>query len=322
MSDWVLLGDVGGTSTRFGLLPSRCKMIDIVDAAKLSNDEYASFDAALEAFLATVSVKPAHVFLAVSGPVEHGEVELTNRNWSISVNSLKARFRFKTVVLVNDFAAMARAVPELDDDRFDEVKAGVKDASAPVLVAGPGTGLGMATLVPLSKGNWRVMGSEGGHSAFSPRNKEDVRIGEILHGRFGFVSYELVTSGMGLEPVHRAMCSLHKVPYTPMSAQEVVEGANRGIEICQRICKLRARAVMSFAGDMALANATRGGVALAGGVATRLLPWLRQAEAVNCFLDRGPRSAYMEDIPVELMRGEFIPLVGAAALYQDGVGAE
>lgn len=320
MNDWILLGDIGGTSARFGLLAPNTETIDIIDAAKFPNDKFDSFADALGTFLKTITAVPSHILLAVAGPIKDGSVKLTNRNWSISERVLKDEFGFRSVSLVNDFAAMARAVPELDIDRFDEVKSGEKDGSAPVLIAGPGTGLGMATLLPIAEGGWRVLGGEGGHAAFSPRTKEDVGIGEILHSQHGFVSYELVTSGMGLEPVHRAMCQLYKSDYIPMTANEVVKAANSGDEICDRICMLRARAVMSFAGDMALAIGARGGVALAGGVATRLLPWLKQDEAMECFIDRGPRSAYMSKIPVGLMRGDFIPLIGAAALYYDGAG--
>ena len=174
----------------------------------------------------------------------------------------------------------------------------------------------MATLLPNGK-IWHVLGGEGGHTAFAPRSEEDVAIAEILRAEHGFVSSELITSGMALEAVHRAMCQLHDTEYQKLEPADMLALAENGDEICQRVCALRARAVMGFAGDMALANGTRGGVVLAGGVTARLMPWLNTSEAQAYFLKRGPRSEYMLPIPVRVMQGEFAALSGAAALFRD-----
>lgn len=319
MTQSILVGDIGGTSARFGLAPPTADMAGLSDAKKLNGDDYTHFAEAMAAYLETCPEPPEHALLAVAGPVCDDEVRLTNRDWCISVPELKSRFGFLSVTLVNDFAAMARAVPELPDENFTTLLRGQAAENAPILVAGPGTGLGMATLLPTNKG-WHVLGGEGGHTAYAPRSPEDVSIANILRAEHGFVSHELVTSGMGLEPVHRAMCKLHGKSYTSLQPAQMLDLADKGDDICQRICALRARAVMGFAGDMALANGARGGVVLAGGVTARLLPWLDQPEALAYFLERGPRSDYMLPIPVRVMHGEFVALVGAAAMFRDSQG--
>lgn len=321
MTGRVLIGDIGGTRSRFGVTNSGQAALEVYDVVKLANDDFASSDAALKTYLQTIPAVPDHALLAVSGPVKDRAVKLTNRGWSFSAQALKAQYGFKNVTLVNDFMAMARAVPVLDKDRFETVLDGEADPAAPVLVAGPGTGLGMATLLPLGSGKWKVLGGEGGHSAFAPRSREDVKLGQILHSRYGFVSYELVTSGSGLAAVHWAMCKLYGEPYTEIPAEAVSQAARDGDLICERVCAFRARALMGFLGDMVLANGALGGVVLAGGATASLLPWLEREQAQTYYLDRGPRSAYIANVPVRRMRGEFIPLVGAAALYNDEIGA-
>jgi len=318
MSQNILVGDIGGTSARFGLASAGVDGGGISHAKKLKGDDHAHFADAMAAFLETCPEIPEHALLAVAGPVSQGEVRLTNREWCISVAELKSRFGFSSVTLVNDFAAMARAVPELPDENFVTLLTGQAEEGAPILVAGPGTGLGMATLLPANNG-WRVLGGEGGHTAYAPRSAEDVGIANILRTEHGFVSHELVASGMGLEPVHRAMCKLHGKDFEALEPALMLELADKGDYICQRVCALRSRAVMGFAGDMALANGARGGVVLAGGVTARLLPWLNQPEALSYFLERGPRSDYMLSIPVRAMQGEFVALTGAAALFRGGV---
>jgi len=318
-----LVGDVGGTSTRFGLAHMEAPARAVTNTRKFSNDAFASFDLALTSYLETCQLKPTHALFAIAGPVSDGQVQLTNRDWAISAQALEANMGFDSVALVNDFSAMARAVPELDEDSFSTVLGGQADPAAPILVAGPGTGLGMATLIASGNGSgrkWQVLGGEGGHAAFAPDTNEDMQVAKILRAEHGFVSYELVTSGRGLEPVHRAMCELYGADYRPMTAQNMLAAALDGDVICDRICALRARAIMRFVGDMALANGALGGVALAGGVTTRLLSWLKREEASSAFLERGARSDYMSGIPVRLMQGEFIPLVGAAALFADRAG--
>ena len=320
MTGRVLLADIGGTRSRFGVTDFGHAALEVYDVVKLANDDFTSFDAALKIYLNTIPTLPEHALFAIAGPVKDHVVKLTNRDWSISAQALKAQYGFKSVTLVNDFEAMARAVPVLDEDRFETVLEGDADPAAPVLVAGPGTGLGMATLLQADAGKWKVICSEGGHSAFAPRSHEDVKLGQILHSLYGFVSYELVTSGSGLEAVHRAMCKLYGEPFTEMAAEDVSSAAQNGNLICERVCAFRARALMGFIGDMVLANGARGGAVLSGGATESLLPWLGGDEAQTYYLDRGPRSEYIAGIPIRRMRGEFIPLVGAAALYNDQLG--
>ncbi len=316
MPHTTLIGDIGGTNARFGLATGEMGEGSVAHAQKLNGDDHTHFADAVAAYLDTCDTLPDHALFAVAGPVSEGEVQLTHRDWRISTTELKERFGLSSVTLVNDFAAMARAVPELGEAHFETLLNGQPDPDAPILVAGPGTGLGMATLLPNGK-SWHVLGGEGGHAAFAPRSDEDTAIADILRAEHGFVSYELVTSGKGLEPVHRAMCKLHGRDFVPLEPAIMLALAAKGDEICQLVCALRARAAMGFAGDMALANGARGGVVLAGGVSARLLPWLSQSDAQAYFLERGPRSDYMLPIPVRLMHGDFVALAGAAALLRD-----
>lgn len=312
----VLVGDVGGTNVRFARADLAGGRIEVSGFAKLRGDDFCCFERALEQYCADTETcaGDAAVF-ALAGPLRDGEVHLTNRDWTVSKAGLKNEFTLSDVHLINDFAAMARAVPELGTGTMQVVKSGQADPKRPIIVAGPGTGLGVATLFPDAKGRWNVMSGEGGHLAFAPRNHLEIELLKALKAEHGYVSNELVCSGMGLPAVHRALCEIHGTDYVETRPADMLDAAEQGDTFFLELCRLRARAVMSAVGDLALANGALGGVVLAGGVTERLLPYLLEEHAQHRFTARGPMSGYLADCPIHLMTDPAAPLIGAAALY-------
>ena len=147
MSEPVLVGDIGGTNVRFAIACEENGRICTDHFSKLAGDDYDAFDRALSDYLDETNVDVSHACFAMAGPVDDGEVLLTNRQWKVSEQQLRQRFGFDNVCLINDFTAMARSVPEHDTSSFDVVLEGTPHEDRPVLVAGPGTGFGVATLL-------------------------------------------------------------------------------------------------------------------------------------------------------------------------------
>lgn len=312
----VLVGDVGGTNVRFARADLAGDSIKVSGFAKLRGDDFCCFERALEKYCAeTETCTGGAAVFALAGPLRDGKVHLTNRDWTVSKADLKGEFTLADVHLINDFAAMARAVPELGTKTMQVIKTGQADPKRPIIVAGPGTGLGVATLFPDPKGRWNVISGEGGHLAFAPRNDLEIELLKALQAERGYVSNELVCSGMGLPAVHRALCAIHGIEYVETPPADMLSAADRGNTFFLELCRLRARAVMSAVGDLALANGALGGVVLAGGVTERLLPYLLENDAQQRFTERGPMSGYLATCPIHLMTDPAAPLIGAAALY-------
>jgi len=314
LSDGILVGDVGGTNVRFAIARRQNGRIVADSFEKLSGDAFDAFDDALGAYLDKTNARVDRACFAMAGPVQHGEVTLTNRGWHVAEQALKNRFGFFDVRLINDFTAMARSVPEHGPDAFERILPGTPEPEAPVIVAGPGTGFGVATLFH-DCGNWHVLNGEGGHIAFAPRTDLEFQLAGILMKRFGYVSNELVASGMGLEPVHEAFCEIFGRPVEAMSPEEMRKRADAGDEMFHKLIMVRACTVMGAVGDLALANGALGGVVLAGGVTERIVDFLRTPEATQRFHERGPMSRFLADCPVDLMHDPEAPLIGAAAYY-------
>ncbi len=318
MTSSILVGDVGGTSVRFALAHRGAEGISIEDFVKLPGDDFKDFEDAVAAYVDRLGARPAEALFALAGPVKDDVVRLTNRNWApISARELEARLGFHQAHLVNDFAAMARAVPELPAADFETILPGRAAFDAPVLVTGPGTGFGVATLLPDPRCGWKVITGEGGHAAFAPRSDRECELAAILRAEHNYVSTELVVSGQGLPAVQKAMSTLHGVAYTPMSPADVFAGAASGDPVCREICEMRADATLGAVGDLALINGTLGGVVLTGGVAQRLHDYLKRPSASDRFRERGPQTAYLADVGVRLITTEMAPLIGAAALHYD-----
>jgi glucokinase len=324
----VLVGDVGGTNVRFALArraPSaNGTTIAISRFDRLPGDDFASFDAALQAYLARLpqEERPDNALFALAGPVRDNRITLTNRSgWSVDGDALARAFGLHAVVIENDFAAMARAMPELPESAFIPVKPGTPVTGAPLLVAGPGTGVGMATLLPCEGGGWQVLTGEGGHASYAPGNAGEAELAEELRRRHGYVSRELVLAGKGLDLVMEALCAVRGEAYVRRAPAEVLTLAEQGDALCQEVCRMRAGGLMQMLGDAALTVGARAGVVIVGGVAERLIDWIRTPEAIARFEERGPMSPYMHDIPVRLVAEPAAPLFGAAALFFERANA-
>lgn len=320
MSESILVGDIGGTNVRLARASvASCGRISLDDVAVMPGDEFPHFEAALQHYLASNGAKrPGEALFAFAGPVANGTVRLTNRDWQVDRRMIETNIGFDRVTLVNDYTAMARSIPELPESDFQIIHEGkVSEERRPILVAGPGTGLGMATLLPYGERGWKVITGEGGHAAFAARNSREWALVQKLRQSNDFVPNELVLAGIGLEPVHRALCEIDGVEWQKMTPAEIMALAQKGDRICRDICEIRAGATLAALGDGALITGTLGGVVITGGVAERLVDWLRQPRALARFFERGPRRDYMMDIPLRLLRSGEAALYGAAALHFD-----
>jgi len=316
----VLVGDIGGTNVRFamaGRVEGAWRLEQIV---RYPGDAFDSLEAALARFLDATGARPRAALFGIAGPVDDDAVALTNRAWpSISGRALERRFAIDRVLVRNDFEVMARAAPELGADAFRTVRGGLRRPGAPILVAGPGTGFGLATLAPIGA-RWRVIGGEGGHQAYAPGTDFEWAVARRLAAG-GYVSIERVAAGAHYGEVVAAVRAVLGLPEQAAPEPDaLIVAAREGEAYAAAVCGLRAAAILQACGDGVLAVGARGGCILAGGVAERLFEWLVRPESLARFDAHGPMSDYMRAIDVQLMVAPTAPLIGAAALFADNAG--
>jgi len=310
----VVLADVGGTNVRFAVLAGGT----LGEIAHIEVRDHKDFAGALAAFMARQTARAAirSAILAVAGVVEGERCALTNNPWVVDAAELRARFGITSVQLVNDFEAIAWSLPHLAAGDVRTIGGGRPVAQAPMVVLGPGTGLGVAAYVPHAQGGL-VLRSQGGHGTVpSGSLREDVLI-ENLRRRYGHVSAERVLSGQGLENLYRAIASTDALTVPERTAAKITQAALDGH--CAASCAaLDTYCAMlgDVAGNFALSFGAQGGVFMAGGIVPRLRDYLPRTQFRARFEAKGRMRHYLEPIPVYLILREDPAFVGLRSLAE------
>lgn len=303
-----LCGDIGGTKA----------LLALADPAGILHHRrrfecarYPDFETLLGAFLAPLGHERQQIHsgcLAVAGPVadDGASARLTNRPWSIESARLQQQFGLPAVTLINDFAATALGVTRLPLDSLPCLQTGTRIETGVRLVVGAGTGLGMATLVPLVGGHWRVLPGEGGHVGFSPADERQAALADHLRAREGRVTWERIVSGHGIATIHEFLGGQASDP-----AQISAEAMANPESLAASSMALFLSAYGAFAGDMALALMARGGVFLAGGIAEKILPLLHGGtDFMSAFNAKAEHAPLAQRMPVFVVTEPDIALLG------------
>ena len=302
-----LLADIGGSKSRFALAhsagpPERVLVIE--------NDTVADLDAAVARYLEETGARPRAATLAVAGPVDGEEIALTNRaSWRLRRREFAKRFGFSQLRVLNDFEAIAWALPQLGAAQTRPLGSPVVPHAGVKVVLGPGTGLGVAALLP-ADGRWHVVASEGGHASFGPQAADEIEVFARLRQECGAVSAETVLSGSGLARLARALD-----PQAARHAPETIAASALAREpSAQAAARLFVRLLGRFSGGLALTFKALGGVYIAGGVASGLGPLLDEPQFRAAFEAHPPYQRLLEAIPTLLITCEEPGLIGCSAV--------
>jgi len=314
-----LVVDVGGTRLRFAIATNQGDRVAIDRAVERRAEDYPNFYAALAEYLSTIrELWPKRVALAVAAPVAGDEVVLTNRDWRIRGPALSERFGFEQAILVNDFVALANAIPLIPAAGRRRIGNGRAAPGAPSALLGPGTGLGVAIMVQAPSGQI-VVASEGGHASFAPETERETALARGLQWRHGHVSWERLLSGPGIAQIYEILAELDQgigVALAPeLVSARALQGADRlAVEALQMFAGL----LGSFAGNLALTAGARGGVFLGGGILPQLADFLDGSTFRARFEAKGRFADYLSTIPTTLiLEGEPTLLGLAATLWPD-----
>jgi glucokinase len=314
----VLLGDVGATNARFTLLSN-----GVLGPIKyFAVADFPRFIDVLNAFLkgdgGQLSVNEA--VLAVAGPVDEGRCVLTNCSWTIDARELRAAFDFAKVHVCNDFEAAALSLPYLTGEDLYQLGDGASVRGAPMAVLGPGTGLGVACLVPGSDSSI-VIASEGGHATMAAISHREDAIIDYLRRQFGHVSAERVVSGVGLENLYRAVVAIDGIDAPERDAAEITKAALADCPVARMALELFCAMLGTIAGNVALMFGARGGVYIAGGIAPRIADFMARSEFRARFEHKGRFRTYLEAIPSSIIVHPAATFVGLRTIARRASGA-
>ncbi|MYN13418.1 glucokinase [Pusillimonas sp. TS35] len=308
-----LIADIGGTHARFAL----CTGVNDIHAVQVMESRaHPTLEAAIRQYLSDAgnpSVQRAAI--GIANPVLDDHVKMTNGPWAFSIEQMRMALGLAQLHVLNDFAALAMALPYLPADELEQVGGGPGARGAPLGLLGPGTGLGVSALIPMPRGNWLPLATEGGHARFAPADDTEEMIWRHAVERFGgHVSQERLISGSGLRFIYECLCEDHgavRQPYTPSQISEhAIAG---GAPICRQALDTFCAMLGSAASDLAVTLGARGGVYIGGGIIKKLGSYFAASPFRARFEDKGRFRHYVAAIPVYVIRSQQPALTGAAA---------
>jgi glucokinase len=299
-----LIADIGATSSRCATLSPPSSNPQNVRIYR--NEDFPHLSNLLADFLDTCEMKPQSLALAVAAPVHGDDVRMINRDWSFSGTSLSGELGFTQSKIINDFHAIAYALPGLDDNTRSEIGRATEYRGGNLAVLGPGSGLGMSAWISGDSGGAAMTG-EGGHITVSGRNESEDKIIAGFRDRFGHCSAERILSGPGLVALHRQMHGIE-----PESPEEIT--GHPEDEACATTMNQFFSFLGSAAADLALITGAFGGLYIAGGIVPACIEQICKSPFRERFDDKNRYGDYMRRIPTYVITDPLPGLTGLAAM--------
>jgi glucokinase len=322
----LIAGDIGGTKTDLAIFSTEAGPLAPIVEARVPSADYSSLQDIVKEFLASTKFSVDRACFAVAGPVIAGRVKTTNLPWVVDEGSLaeELNLNVKSVHVINDLEAVARAVPILRPSDIVTINAGEPIAHGPIAVIAPGTGLGESFLT-WDSSEYVAHSSEGGHSDFAPSDERQVHLLEYMFKKMDHVSFEQVCSGIGLRTLSAFLRDAEGMVEEPEIARQIANAKDpsfviidQGIDptsrskLCAATMDLFVSILAGEAGNLAVKFLATGGVYLAGGASVHALEVIKKPEFMRRFKNKGRFTGLLERIPVHVVVSP-AGLAGAAA---------
>lgn len=315
-----LAADIGGTHARLALVRAGAagQSVEVLAFQKYDCTDHPSLVDFIADFLATHDAKGVdHGVVASAGyELDDGTVITTNLPWPLSIRETREHLGFADLRLVNDFEAVAYAAAALPASETTRI-AGPDEASArgPVLVLGPGTGLGAALWIPHGERPF-VLATEAGQASLAANNGLELAVVAQLLKQQPHVTIEHVLSGPGILNLYNALAVLRDTKPVWTTPSQITAAAQTGSDaLARETLRTFCGFLGSVVGDMALTYGVQGGIRLAGGFLPQIRDFLLNSDFVARYLNKGPMRAALERIPVRLVEHGQLGVVGAAQWY-------
>lgn len=337
----LLAGDIGGTKTILRLVeqPATGSMYNLDEAIYPSRD-FPDLVPIVQKFLTTAAEhlgyvpKPEKACFAIAGPIVNNSVKLTNLVWFLDAERLQQELGIPKISLINDFVAVGYGILGLTESDLHTLQVGKFQPDSPIAVIGAGTGLGQAFLTP-SGDSYQVFGTEGGHTDFAPRTELEFQMMKYLleKHRVDRISVERVVSGMGILSIYQFLRDKKIASESPEiggvikqweqeagnTEKTVDPGAAIGKAALTKTDPLSEKTLQIFvelygaeAGNLALKLLPYGGLYVAGGIAAKILPLIKEGGFMSSFTNKGRMRTLLEKIPVHVVLNPQVGLIGAA----------
>ena len=313
-----LLADIGATHARFALetAPGVLRAVRV-----LRCDDFTGIVPLLHSYLADhAGIRINHGAFALANPISGDLIRMTNRDWQFSTDEVRRELGLSTLLIVNDFTALAMSLPGLSGADLMQVGAGEAQANAVIGVLGPGTGLGVSAVIPTVDG-FVTLGSEGGHVNFAPANEREFSILQFAWNEWPHVSNERLISGPGMEIIYRALAQRNGVAVAPgggRSSPDIIVGAlDEHDPLCLETLECFSGMLGGAAANLAVTLGAFGGVFIGGGIVPRMAEWFVQSPFRARFEAKGRFTDYLAQIPTYVIMTPNPAFYGVATILSE-----
>ena len=221
----LLLADIGGTNARFAFKKSNETSITNFEYLKCS--DFTNIFEAINYYKNKNKLQINNMSIAVASTTKLDLIKFTNNNWSFKQTEVSDYFKLTKLLFINDFVAQSLCFSSFyekltENEDFNKklavnhglkiIKNGIPIKKAPLLISGPGTGLGVCTLILSENGPFAIEG-EGGHVTFAPNSDLEIKLLQFLRQKYEHVSAERVVSGSGIEEIYNFILTFKKIVY-------------------------------------------------------------------------------------------------------------
>jgi glucokinase len=318
-----LLADIGATHARFALEIAPGVLRNV---AVLLCDDYPGIVPLLNAYLAQTQAQSGnaritHAAFALANPISGDFIRMTNRDWQFSTEEVRRTLGLTTLLIVNDFTALAMALPGFKPEDLLQIGGGKPASNAVAGVLGPGTGLGVSGVIPTVDG-FVTLGSEGGHVNFAPADEREFAILQYAWREWQHVSNERLISGPGMEIIYRALAVRNGVAdlstLPPRDAAAIVAAAlEQKDALCLEVLECFAGMLGGAAANLAVTLGAFGGIFIGGGIVPRMAEWFKTSPFRTRFEAKGRFSSYLAQIPTYVIMMPTPALYGVSSILSE-----
>lgn len=331
----LLVGDIGGTKTILRLVSvekDNRNFETVRDSTYVSHDFPDLVPMVREFLTEADSQRPTRACLAIAGPVVNNKSNLTNLDWTLQSDRLEQELKIAKVSLINDFTANSYGVLGLKNSDLLTLQTGEFEANSPIAIIGAGTGLGEGFLIPQGK-SYQAFSSEGGHADFAPRNSRELDLFKYLQTKLNqeHISVERIVSGQGIVNLYQYLRDSNFAPEsseigdrirtweqqdpqdTDIDPAAIISKAalDKRDRLCQKTMEMFVEAYGAETGNLALKFLPYGGIYIAGGIAAKIVPLMKEERFLLAFREKGRMTPLMDKIPIHIVLNPQVGLIGS-----------
>jgi len=324
----ILAGDIGGTKTNLALFKVVNNQLTIEVQEQFASQKFATFEEVIQAFKEKTGMgEIVSACFGIAGPVIEGHCRTTNLPWEISTTALQTFLQTDKVKLLNDLEATAYGMLYLPEEEFVNLNPTAKPSKGNRAVIAAGTGLGEAMLFDEGS-RYYPIASEGGHTDFAPVTKQQDALLQWLRKRYPqHISYERILSGPGIYTLYEFLAQSGFAPQ-PFLMTNIVKGEDPSAMVsrcaleeqdvlCMEALRLFVEIYGAEAGNLALKSMSLGGVYIGGGIAPKILPFMKSEDFMRGFTAKGRFEPMLRGMEVKISLNPETALLGAVHFAVD-----